>query len=303
MIAGSEESTPVAAKPPAGSAASTDLSRRQFLAGVAAATGALALGGCGDGGGGHSRPRVGPAPEPRRLRHRARHRRDDGESLLRSLPRLVAGCRRDADRPRVHRQARRHAADLSARAELPELPVRRSRPFLRGRSRAVQRRRQRRLAACLDGRSLSDRLLHARRSRLLRQRGAGVDDRRPVLRRDPRPDLPEPVLPARRTDRPSEQYARRLHAPDDLGPAGRQGTERRPTTTATCRFWRCGALGSPRSASPSTSFSTMPAPATCRTSPTSIRASSARTRASRTTIIRSPTSAMARCSSTRSTTP
>ncbi len=47
----------------AGSAAGTDLSRRQFLTGVAAATGALALGGCGDGGG-HSDPESASLPNP-----------------------------------------------------------------------------------------------------------------------------------------------------------------------------------------------------------------------------------------------
>ena len=41
-----------------------ELSRRQFLAGLAAATGALALGGCGDGGGGHGDPESAPLPDP-----------------------------------------------------------------------------------------------------------------------------------------------------------------------------------------------------------------------------------------------
>ena len=49
---------------PAASALSTELSRREFLTGLAAATGALALGSCSDGGNGGGDPESEPLPSP-----------------------------------------------------------------------------------------------------------------------------------------------------------------------------------------------------------------------------------------------
>ena len=54
---------------PADRAAAGELSRRQFLTGLAAATGALALGGCGDGGGGDPESAPLPSPEASGIEH------------------------------------------------------------------------------------------------------------------------------------------------------------------------------------------------------------------------------------------
>ena len=152
----------------------TGLSRREFLAGVAATTGALALGGCGESETqiGNSDPESQPLPSPEAsgIEHIVVVMMEN-RSFDHFLGWVPGADGRQAGL-HVHRQAGQGARHLSARAGLPELPARRSRPRLRRRARAIRQRRQRRLAARRDGRSLPDRLLHAGRPVLLRRRRA-----------------------------------------------------------------------------------------------------------------------------------
>ena len=66
----------------------------------------------------------------------------------------------------------------------------------------------------------------AGRPAVLRARRAGLDDLRPLLLRGDGRDLPQPLLHARRPDRPDPQQHQPVEAPDDLGPARRQGRQR-----------------------------------------------------------------------------
>ena len=76
-------------------------------------------------------------------------------------------------------------------------------------------------------RRVLDRLLPARGPRLLPWGGPLLDRLRPLLRVDPRADLPEPHVHARGPDRPDHQHHHHLHPPDHLGLAG-QRRPRRP---------------------------------------------------------------------------
>ena len=275
--------------------AAAELSRREFLAGLGAAAGALALGGCSDASGGD--PENEPLPDPRELGDRARRRPDDGEPLLRPLPRLAPGRRRHPVRPRVRRQAGQPARDLSARAGVAGLPVRRPRPRLPRRTRPVRRRRVRRLAAGVDRRPVPDRLLPAGGPVVLRRRGARLDDLRPLLLLDHELDLPEPHVPARGPDRPHPQLARRRRRMpaiwDRIAAAGLSGA---------LLLQRPAGDGAVRLALPADLVPLREVPrgrgqgAARQRGRTSIRTSSARSSAPRTTTTRSPTSATARSS-------
>ena len=74
-----------------------------------------------------------------------------------------------------------------------------------------------------------------------------------AIRGDPRPDVPEPHVPARGSDRSAHRHVRPSRAADDLGPAGSRGHQA-GTTTATCRSSPCGAPSTCRSARPSSGF-------------------------------------------------
>ena len=168
--------------------------------------------------------------------------------------------------------------------------------LVRGRSHAVQRRRQRRLAARRHQRRLPDRLLHAGRSGLLRRRGAGVDDLRSLLRRDPRPDVPEPLLPARGADRPPDQHARPISILptiwDRLADDGLSGRYYYSDLPVTGALW---AASTRRSPSRSTQFFADAAAGTLpNVSFVDPRFVGEDDGHRRTTIIRSPTSATAR---------
>ena len=84
----------------------------------------------------------------------------------------------------------------------------------------------RRLAACRPERLAVDQLLQAGRPLLPRQGRGRLDDLRSLLRGDPGRDLPEPLLPAQREDRPAAQLDDHLDDADDLGPAQGEGTHR-----------------------------------------------------------------------------
>ena len=96
-----------------------------------------------------------------------------------------------------------------------------------------ERRRVRRLAARRRERRSTRSATTRRPTCLPRHGGAGVDGLRPLLRADPRPDLPQPLLPARRR-RPTAL----ANTPSDRS-CPRSGTGLRPracsaaTTTAT----------------------------------------------------------------------
>ena len=135
------------------------LSRRAFLGAAGAGVGALAIGRL-PGGAAAAKPAVRP--------HR---RRDDGEPVVRPLPRLAARRRRQAGRPDASPTATGVAAPhASTCTDVPGLRLHRPRPLLRGRPGRVQRRRVRRLAARrATNDALRDRLLPAGRPPFLGQ--------------------------------------------------------------------------------------------------------------------------------------
>ena len=163
-----------------------------------------------------------PRSPPRTVRHRPHRRGDDGEPVLRPLPRLAARAP-TASRPgsptldRYRRAAPDPPPDRVRQLRLPG-----PRPLLRGRPDRAQRRQVRRLAALRQQRQPVDRLLRAGRPAVPRQRGAGLDDLRPLLRRGDGRDLPQPLLPALRADRPAAQLdADVSHAADASGTGSR----------------------------------------------------------------------------------
>ena len=119
--------------------------------------------------------------------------------------------------------ARRVARDVPARAGLPGLRARRSRPLVRRRARRVEQRRLRRLAARRQRRPLLDRLLPAagpRRSSARRRRPGRRCDRyfASILG----PTFPNRFYLARRRHRPARRLVQPRRPADDLGPARRE---------------------------------------------------------------------------------
>ena len=111
-----------------------------------------------------ARPRSGRAcPQPAAVRHRSRRRRDDGEPVVRSFPRLAAGRGRQAGGAR-RTSTRRACRTRPIRSpRLPGLRLTDPDHSYEGGARRVQRRRVRRLAARRRERRVLDRLLHAQR--------------------------------------------------------------------------------------------------------------------------------------------
>ena len=76
----------------------------------------------------------------------------------------------------------------------------------------------------------------AARSPVLRRRRAGLDDLRPLLRVDPRPDVPQPVLLALPGVPTASTTSFTRRPADDLGPARREAESAAATTAATSPF-------------------------------------------------------------------
>ena len=136
-------------------------------------------------------------------------------------------------------------------------------------------------------------------------RGAAplLDRLRPVLRVDPRADLPQPLLHALGPDRPHHEHQRGRDHADDLGLAGHRGSRRallllRPAVRRPLR--RQVRVDQP---SDRRLLHRLQRRATWPTSPTSTPASSPRPTGPRATTTPTPTSGSASRSSTRSTRP
>ena len=170
------------------------------------------------------RRRAGPsrAPPAGEVRHRTRDRRDDGEPQLRPLPRLAAPRRRQAGGPVVRRSAG-HAAVHVPSDPVQRLRLHRPRPLLLGGSPAVQRRQDGRLPLGHRQRHLRHRVLHGQGPPLHEQARPVLHDVRPLLLLHPGPDLSQPLLPARRADRPPRRCVHQVDPAHHLGPAQSPG--------------------------------------------------------------------------------
>src|SRR6478609_7052625 len=151
----------------------------------------------------HDRGRGRPSPEARvpalAAQPADRHVRrvDDGEPVLRPLPRVVAERRRPPDGPELRRQAGPVPQYACAGNRLPGLRSPGPRPRLGRRAHPGCGREDGRLPPLLHQRRVRARLLQPGRPRLPPQRGEDVHDVRPHVLLAAGLDVPEPGVHAR----------------------------------------------------------------------------------------------------------
>ena len=171
-------------------------------------------------GGAAAGDRGGRAVRPRRAP-------DDGEPDVRSPPRVAPGSGGTASGPRLHRRPGHDVPDLRADARLPGMRVRGSRPLLRRWPGPPRRRSRRRVPEDgRPGRHVPDRLLRRAGEAGHGLPGAQLHGVGQLLLRRPRPDVPQPDLPAGGPYRPDGEHLRPVHAADDLGPPRRRRARR-----------------------------------------------------------------------------